>query len=624
MVESVAARKRNSGTHSGSVRRRSWGSRSVNAAILSPARIPQVSMPKIKKVLVANRGEIAIRIFRACRELGVGAVAVYSEVDRNALHVEYADEAYLLGDTAPSASYLNIPKILAAAKRSGADAIHPGYGFLAENAGFAKAVAGAGLTWIGPPAGAIEAAGDKVSARRIAESAGVPTVPGSKEPITSPDAIAHFGDEHGWPVALKAAKGGGGRGFRVVDRAEEARGAFEAATREAELSFGSSEIYLERYLENPRHIEIQILADQHANAVYLGERDCSLQRRHQKLLEESPSPALDPQARRAMGEAAVRFALQVGYSSAGTVEFLYEEGSEGSRFYFLEMNTRLQVEHPVTELVTGVDLVHAMIRVAEGRPLGFGQNDVTLRGHAIECRINAENPLSNFLPNPGSISDYSQPGGPGVRVDSGATAGTVIPASYDSLIAKLICYGADRQETIRRTVRALDEYRIEGLITTIPFHRLVLSSAWFSEGRFSTKTIENEVDLSDLEIGDVGRAGPPMPVPRKVSLELDGKRFEVRFSELSGRQTKPKPPETANRSVAGSDDALTAPMQGTIVKVLRSEGERVKAGDAILVLEAMKMENQIACHVDGVVKEIRVRPGQTVSVGAELAVVEAG
>jgi acetyl-CoA/propionyl-CoA carboxylase biotin carboxyl carrier protein len=581
-------------------------------------------MPKITKVLVANRGEIAIRIFRGCRELGISTVAVYSEIDRDALHVTFADEAYLLGDTAPSASYLNIPKILAVAERSGADAVHPGYGFLAENARFAQAVIDAGLTWIGPPPEAIEAAGDKLSARRIAAEAKVPSVPGSKGSIPGPEAIVPFAEEHGWPVALKAAKGGGGRGFRVVRNQNEARGAFDGATREAELSFGSSEIYMERYLENPRHIEIQILADQHGNTVYLGERDCSLQRRHQKLLEESPSPVLDPETRKAMGESAVAFSKQVGYFSAGTVEFLFEQSPEGPRFFFLEMNTRLQVEHPVTELVCGVDLVHAMIRVAEGEPLGFTQEDVTLRGHAIECRINAENPLTDFLPNPGSIGEYAEPGGPGVRVDSGARAGTVIPASYDSLISKLIVYGADRDEAIRRMVRALDEYRIEGLVSTIPFHRLVLSSPWFSEGNFSTKTIENDLDLNEIDLGDAGRAGAPLPKPRKVSLELDGKRFEVKFTELSGRQTKPKPPQQTHKSLAGAGDTLTAPMQGTIVKVLHKPGDRVKAGDAILVLEAMKMENQIVCHMDGVVKVVRVEAGQTVALGSELAVVEAG
>ena len=581
-------------------------------------------MPKITKVLVANRGEIAIRIFRGCRELGISTVAVYSEVDRDALHVTFADEAYLLGDTAPSASYLNIPKILAVAARAGADAVHPGYGFLAENAGFAQAVIDAGLIWIGPPPEAIEAAGDKLSARRIAAKAKVPSVPGSKGSIPGPEAIVPFAEEHGWPVALKAAKGGGGRGFRVVRNQNEARGAFDGATREAELSFGSSEIYMERYLENPRHIEIQILADQHGNTVYLGERDCSLQRRHQKLLEESPSPVLDPETRKAMGESAVAFSKEVGYFSAGTVEFLFEQSPEGPRFFFLEMNTRLQVEHPVTELVCGVDLVHAMIRVAEGEPLGFTQEDVTLRGHAIECRINAENPLTDFLPNPGSIGEYAEPGGPGVRVDSGARAGTVIPASYDSLISKLIVYGADRDEAIRRMVRALDEYRIEGLVSTIPFHRLVLSSPWFSEGNFSTKTIENDLDLNEIDLGDAGRAGAPLPKPRKVSLELDGKRFEVKFTELSGRQTKPKPPQQTHKSLAGSGDTLTAPMQGTIVKVLHVPGDRVKAGDAILVLEAMKMENQIVCHMDGVVTQVRVKAGQTVALGSELAVVEAG
>jgi acetyl-CoA/propionyl-CoA carboxylase, biotin carboxylase, biotin carboxyl carrier protein len=580
-------------------------------------------MPKISKVLVANRGEIAIRIFRGCRELGIGTVAVYSEVDRNALHVTFADEAYLLGDTAPSASYLNIPKILAVAERSGADAVHPGYGFLAENAGFAQAVIDAGLTWIGPPPEAIEAAGDKLSARRIAARAKVPSVPGSKGSISGPEAIVPFAQEHGWPVALKAAKGGGGRGFRVVRNEGEAKGAFDGATREAELSFGSSEIYMERYLENPRHIEIQILADQHGNVVYLGERDCSLQRRHQKLLEESPSPVLDPETRRAMGESAVAFAREVSYTSAGTVEFLFEEGPEGPQFFFLEMNTRLQVEHPVTELVCGVDLVHAMIRVAEGEPLGFTQDEVSLRGHAIECRINAENPLSDFLPNPGSIGEYVEPGGPGIRVDSGARAGTVIPASYDSLISKLIVYGADRREAIRRMVRALDEYRIEGLVSTIPFHRLVLSSDWFAQGRFSTKTIENDLDLGEIDLGEAGMPGAPLPKPRKVSLELEGKRFEVNFTELSGRLTKPKPPEQTHKGVAGSGDTLIAPMQGTIVKVLHAVGDKVKAGEAILVLEAMKMENQIVCHMDGVVKQIKVQAGQTVALGSALAVVEA-
>ena len=581
-------------------------------------------MPDITKVLVANRSEIAIRIFRACREMGIATVAVYSEIDRNALHVEYADEAYLLGETAPAASYLNIARILDVANRSGADAVHPGYGFLAENSGFAAAVAGTGLTWIGPPAEAIEAAGDKLSARRIADRARVPCVPGSPGPIEGPDEIGPFAEQHGWPVALKAAKGGGGRGFRVVHSAGEAQGAFDSATREAQLSFGSSEVYMERYLEHPRHIEIQILGDQHGNVVYLGERDCSLQRRHQKLLEESPSPALDEATRRAMGEAAVSFAREVGYHSAGTVEFLYEEGPAGPQFFFLEMNTRLQVEHPVTELVTGVDLAQAMIRVAEGKPLGFSQGDVTLRGHAIECRINAEDPTSDFLPNPGTIGSYSEPGGPGVRVDAGARSGTVIPPSYDSLISKLICYGADRDEAIRRTLRALDEYRIDGVVTTIPFHRLVMASPWFAEGRFSTKTIENELDLSGLEAGLTGPAGMGPSTPRRVSLELDGKRFEVRFTELSTLQTKPRPPEAAGRAVAGAGDTLIAPMQGTIVKVLRNKGDRVKAGEPILVLEAMKMENQIVCHVDGVVADIKVRAGQTVAIGAELAVVEAG
>ncbi|MEX2553354.1 MAG: acetyl-CoA carboxylase biotin carboxylase subunit [Actinomycetota bacterium] len=583
-------------------------------------------MPKITKVLVANRGEIAIRIFRACRELGIPSVAIYSEIDRTALHLEFADEAYYVGETPPSESYLNVKRILGVARRSGANAVHPGYGFLAENAGFAAAVIKAGLIWIGPPPRAIEAAGDKLSARSIAARAGVPSVPGSGDRIAGPEAIGPFADEHGWPVALKAAKGGGGRGFRVVHGPGEAAGAFGGASREAELSFGSSEIYMERYLESPRHIEIQVIADTHGNVLHLGERDCSLQRRHQKLVEESPSPALTPEVRERMGEAAVRFAQQVGYSSVGTVEFLFEQTDEGPLFWFLEINTRLQVEHPVTEIVTGIDLAQQMILIAEGEPLGFDQSDVTLRGHAIECRINAENPALDFLPSPGTITEYAEPGGPGVRVDSGARAGTSIPPSYDSLIAKLICYGQSREQALRRTLRALSEYRIEGLVTTLPFHRLALSSEWFASGTFTTKTVETELDLRSLEVGAAGGVQPEPP-PRVVSVELEGKRFEVKFLEKpdpAAARAKPKPPKLRRSAgQSGQGDTLTAPMQGTIVKLLRQVGDPVKAGDPIMVLEAMKMENMITCHIDGVVKEIKVKAGQTVSVGGELALIEA-
>ncbi|MEX2588111.1 MAG: acetyl-CoA carboxylase biotin carboxylase subunit [Actinomycetota bacterium] len=579
-------------------------------------------MAKIRKVLVANRGEIAIRIFRACKDMDIATVAIYSEIDRDALHVQYADEAFFVGETAPAKSYLNIPRILEVAHRAGADAIHPGYGFLAESSAFAAAVTEAGLIWIGPPAGAIEQAGDKVSARRIAAAASVASVPGTAEPISGPGAIQAFASEHGWPVALKAAKGGGGRGFRVVKSQDEAAAAFDSATREAEVSFGSSEIYLERYLQNPRHVEIQIIADTHGNVVHLGERDCSLQRRHQKLVEESPSPAVGPQLRKQMGEAAVRLAKQVGYESAGTVEFLLEQSEAGPEFWFLEINTRLQVEHPVTELVTGMDLAQLMITVAQGDPLGFEQSDVTFRGHAIECRINAENPAQDFLPNPGKIEGYQEPSGPGVRVDAGVRSGGMISAHYDSLISKLICYGATREQAIQATLRALDEYRIEGLVTTIPFHQLALSSPWFADGDFSTKTVESAMDLTTLDVGPMGRPVAP-PGHRRYSVEVNGKRYGVKVLEKSETlRQKPKPPDLSGSGApAGSGDQLAAQMQGTVVKVLREVGDRVKAGDPIVVLEAMKMENQVTCHVDGVVSEIRFQPGQTASIGAVLAVV---
>ncbi|MGQ0679364.1 MAG: acetyl-CoA carboxylase biotin carboxylase subunit [Actinomycetota bacterium] len=582
-------------------------------------------MAIITKVLVANRGEIAIRIFRACRELGIASVAIYSEADRDALHVEFADEAYFVGDTPPGASYLNVASILEVARRSGSNAVHPGYGFLAENGGFARAVIDTGMIWIGPPPEAIAAAGDKISARRIAAKAGVPMVPGTEDPIAGPEAIARFALEHGWPVAIKASKGGGGRGFRVVHKPGDAASAYASASREALLAFGSNELYLERYLETPRHIEIQVIADQHGNTLYLGERDCSLQRRHQKLIEESPSPAITPQIRRAMGQAAVKFARQVQYSSAGTVEFLFEQTEEGPRFYFLEMNTRLQVEHPVTELVTGLDLVQLMILVAQGEPLPIKQRDIQLRGHAIECRINAENPAGDFLPNPGTITGYREPGGPGVRVDSCAVAGTTIPPSYDSLIAKLICYGDSREQAIRRTLRALDEYRIDGLVTTIAFHKLALSSAWFQQGEFSTKTVEKDLDLSSLEVGKAGQPGTG-PRPRVVSVELEGKRFEIKFQERiepGVTRLKPRPPELGRGQAQGGEgDTLVAPMQGTIVKILHQVGDRVSAGEPILVLEAMKMENLIACHLAGVVRQINVTIGQTVAVESVLALIE--
>jgi acetyl-CoA/propionyl-CoA carboxylase biotin carboxyl carrier protein len=582
---------------------------------------------KIKKVLVANRGEIAIRLFRACKELDISSVAVYSDIDKDALHVSFADEAYRIGEAAPSASYLNIGNILDAAKKSGAGAVHPGYGFLAENAEFAQAVEDAGLIWIGPPSKAIEIMGDKVSARRTAAEAGVPSVPGTLEPISGTSEIGKFASEHGWPVALKAAHGGGGRGFRVVSSAEESQQAFEGAAREAESAFGNPELYLERYLEAPRHIEVQVIGDLDGNLIHLGERDCSLQRRHQKLIEESPSPAIDEALREEMGAAAVKVAKAAGYYSAGTIEFLFESTDAGPRFWFLEMNTRLQVEHPVTEFVTGFDLAKMMIRVAEGEPLPIKQGDVTLRGHAIECRINAENPAKNFLPAPGTIASYREPSGPGVRVDSGCQMGSEIPQAYDSLIGKLICYGSDRAEAIARTERALDEFVIEGVKTTIPFHRLVAGSEWFGRGDFHTKTVETDLDLKELPTKPSAIAGgqaiAPTGAGRVITVELEGKRFDVQLTEKldpATQRQKPKPPESSGRSKhGGSGENIVAPMQGTIIKTLVNVGDKVNPGDGIAVLEAMKMENLIQCHRAGVVKELKVEAGQLLETGALIA-----
>lgn len=581
-------------------------------------------MAGIKKLLVANRGEIAIRIFRACREMGISSVAIFSEIDREALHVSYADEAYLVGETPPAASYLNIGKILEIAKRSGADAVHPGYGFLAENPRFAGAVEDADLIWVGPPPSAVESMGDKTAARRTASSVEVVSVPGTLDPIEGPDPIENFAAEHGWPVALKAAHGGGGRGFRVVREASEATQAFEGAAREAQLAFGNPELYVERYLDDPRHIEVQVMGDRHGNMIHLGERECSLQRRHQKLVEESPSVAVDAGLRQELGEAALKVAAAAGYYSAGTVEFLLEETDAGPRFWFLEMNTRLQVEHPVTELVVGIDLVKEMIQVAEGETLSVKQEDVVLRGHAIECRINAENPSRNFLPAPGTIGNYREPAGPGVRVDSGVVEGSMIPQSYDSLIAKLICYGTDRDEAISRSIRALSEFAIEGLRTTIPFHEFALDSEWFRSGKFSTKTVES-LDLKKLGTDPAGSAAAAAKNrERTLMLEVGGKRFEAKIFEQvdSSVRRKPEPPDLSARAAhAGTGETITAPMQGTIVKTLVKEGDTVKAGDAIVVLEAMKMENLIVCRREGIVQELKVSAGDPVATSAVLALI---
>jgi acetyl-CoA/propionyl-CoA carboxylase biotin carboxyl carrier protein len=577
-----------------------------------------------KKLLVANRGEIAVRIMRACRDLDIATVAVYSDLDADAVHTRQADEAYNVGPGPASESYLKIPNILEAAKRSGAEAVHPGYGFLAENAGFAQAVMDAGLIWVGPAPEAIDGMGDKTAARKVAMEAGVPTVPGTKEPITTADEVKAFVAEYQLPIAIKASAGGGGKGFRVVTTEDEIEDALAGAAREAQAYFSNDDVYLEKYLERPRHIEIQVLGDANGAVLSFPERDCSLQRRHQKLVEESPSPALESSVREAMMEAAAKLAKHMGYRNAGTCEFLLD--ADGKNFYFLEMNTRLQVEHPVTELVTGLDLVKAQLQIAAGESIEFTQDDIDLKGHAIECRVNAENPAKNFLPSPGRIGHYREPSGPGVRVDSGTEPNYEIPQAYDPLISKLITYGANRDEARRRMLRALSEYEIEGIKTTIPFHTLMLQDERFASGDYHTGTVEREMDLSPLKEAPTPKAKPGEPevVMRKLDVEVGGKRFAVKVREhleTTVRPRKPKAPAAAGALGGGAGENLIAPMQGTIVKVLVKQGQEVKVGEAICVLEAMKMENSIVAHTDGTVEELKVEAGQSVETGTTLAVI---
>ncbi len=576
-------------------------------------------------VLVANRGEIALRVIRACRELGVRAVAVYSEADRDAPWLRYADEAHLLGPAAPVESYLSIERILDAAAAAGADGIHPGYGFLAENADFAQAIIDAGRGWIGPPPAAIRAMGDKLSARAAARAAHVPVVPGTMEPTSDPDVVRAFAAEHGYPVAIKAAYGGGGRGLKVVREERELIEALEGAQREAVASFGRGEIYVERYLARPRHIEIQVLADGNGAYLALGERDCSLQRRHQKLLEESPAPRFDPGTRARMGDAATRLARSVGYVGAGTCEFLFEDGE----FFFLEMNTRLQVEHPVTELVTGIDLVHWQLRIASGDELPFTQDDVVLRGHAIEARINAEHVAAGFVPSPGRITAWREPSGPGVRVDAGAAQGWEIPRTYDSLVAKLIVYGADREEASSKLSRAIDEFTIEGIPTTLDFHRFAIAQPSFQAGDVSTISVEREWDLSGIPSAPAVAEGDGPPEPsRTFTVEIDGKRMEVALFEPSSENGPPRPRRERARAASRGGGSITsgadlvAPMQGTIVKTAVVAGNAITAGDLVVVLEAMKMENHIVAHRDGVLTALHVDSGDVVNAGDLLATIE--
>lgn len=589
----------------------------------------------LTKILIANRGEIAVRVIRACQELGIATVAVYSDLDREALHVRLADEAYALGGQTAAESYLNTDKILEIIERSGADGVHPGYGFFSENTDFARSITERGVAFIGPPPEAIEVMGDKVSSRIAAERAGVSGVPGTTEFLSSGDEVVAFGEEHGWPVAIKAAYGGGGRGMRVVHAADEAHAALDSAQSEALKGFGRDECYVERYLTHPRHVEMQIIADQHGNCVWVGERDCSVQRRHQKLIEEAPAPNFPDETRRAMGEAAVAVARACGYTNAGTVEFLFQDGE----FWFLEMNTRLQVEHPVTELVSGIDLVREQIRVASGLPLSFSQDDVDLRGWAMEVRVNAENPAGGaFIPAPGKITELVPPQGFGTRWDGGYESGDEVSQFYDNLVGKLIVWGSDRETAIDRLKRAIREMRIDGIDTTLPAQLHILEHPDFVAGEHATNWLES--DAVDLE-GIGGRLGGEEPeqgedeepkVRRDVDVEVNGKRFSVSMwvpesaavtaPAGGGAAAKPRPRRAAGGgAAAGGSGSITAPMQGTIVKVDVAVGDTVTAGQAVCVLEAMKMENNVSADVAGTVAEVKVEAGQAVGAGDLLLVI---
>ncbi|MGW0555209.1 acetyl/propionyl/methylcrotonyl-CoA carboxylase subunit alpha [Streptomyces sp. NPDC002926] len=576
----------------------------------------------MRKVLIANRGEIAVRVARACRDAGIASVAVYADPDRDALHVRAADEAFALGGDTPAASYLDMAKVLQAAKDAGADAVHPGYGFLSENAEFAQAVLDAGLTWIGPPPQAIRDLGDKVAARHIAQRAGAPLVAGTPDPVSGADEVVTFAEEHGLPIAIKAAFGGGGRGLKVARTLEEVPELYDSAVREAVAAFGRGECFVERYLDKPRHVETQCLADSHGNVVVVSTRDCSLQRRHQKLVEEAPAPFLTEEQNAELYAASKAILKEAGYVGAGTVEFLV--GTDGT-ISFLEVNTRLQVEHPVTEEVTGIDLVREMFRIADGEELGYG--DPAVRGHSFEFRINGEDPGRGFLPAPGTVTAFAPPAGPGVRLDAGVESGSVIGPAWDSLLAKLIITGATRQQALQRAARALAEFNVEGMATAIPFHRAVVSDPAFTSDPFTvhTRWIETEF-VNEIKPFSVPAEAEEDEAGREtIVVEVGGKRLEVSLPSSLGMTlartglaagAKPKRRAAKKSGPAASGDTLASPMQGTIVKVAVEEGQEVTEGDLVVVLEAMKMEQPLNAHRSGTIKGLSAEVGASLTSGA--------
>jgi acetyl-CoA/propionyl-CoA carboxylase biotin carboxyl carrier protein len=577
--------------------------------------------------MVANRGEIAIRIFRTLRELEIGSVAIYSEADRGSLHAASADEAFLVGPGPPAESYLHQERILAVAERAGAEAIHPGYGFLAENASFARAVGDAGLVWIGPPPEAIELMGSKVAARERMASAGVPIIPGTTESVETADEVVRLGDEYGWPIAIKASAGGGGKGLKVVPGPEEAERALAAARREGESYFSDPTVYVEKFIEDPRHVEVQVLADGHGNVVHLGERDCTIQRRHQKIVEETPSPAVSPDLRARIGRVAVDAAKAVGYRSAGTVEGLLDR--EGN-YWFLEMNTRIQVEHTITELVTGVDLVREQVLIAAGEPTSVRQDELRFSGHAIECRINAEDPANGFLPSPGMITAYREPAGPGVRVDSGVIEGSEVVGLYDPLVAKVCVWDVDRERARLRMLRALDELVVEGVTTLAGFHKALLRHPCFVEattchGLVESEELAQKAQKLSHQATNVARPPDGRLRERLLELELDGRRYGVKLLQREpphadlARRRRERAGGGAHHGAA--KEAVVSPMQGTVLAVEVSEGDDVQAGQVICIVEAMKMENEIRAHRHGTVGELSVAAGAQVATGQVICVV---